>query len=138
MGKEKTMYEQLLNKTEKLLEEHPGGILPIKKVWSIMVIVNQTESVNIPDSLADFECLLEGDMRFVLLQKDDIDVTLAEKIGEDFFEYDKMEKMSFTENELVQLRKYYLLDEEEYAEREFAPHNAKSLKKKSKNPKTKK
>ena len=126
------MYEKLLNETEKYLEHHKNKEIAFIDIWQEMAEQSEKLHFDMPDSIGDFEMLLEGDKRFIFIKPkaDVIDVDLGEEegeyeVGEDFFEVEEIEKLGFNERQIIALRKYVSesVDEDD-KETVFAPHNS--------------
>lgn len=155
------MYERLLNETEKYLEKRKERGLPVLELWDAMVEASESQNFEMPETIGDFECLIEADKRFIFSTgvaeekepEEDIDVGEEEgeyEVGEDFFEVEEMEKIGFNENQLVSLKKNQKkqsADDDEpvsFAPRlgkeskEIRKHTARPVKKISKKPQLKK
>ena len=109
------MYEKLLAESEKYIETLPVKEVPILEMWDAMMERSESENFEMPDTIGDFECLLEADKRFIFVQKitedeiDDVDLGEEEgeyEVGEDFFEVEEMEKLGFNQHQIVGLKKY--------------------------------
>ena len=109
------MYEKLLTEAEKYIETLPVKEIPILEMWDVMMERSETEIFEMPDTIGDFECLLEADKRFIFIQKiidneiDDVDLGEEEgeyEVGEDFFEVEEMEKIGFNQHQIVGLKKF--------------------------------
>lgn len=110
------MYERLLTETEKYLEKRKEPGLPVLELWDAMVESSEELKFEMPETIGDFECLIEADKRFIFSTgvsdeeepKDDLDVGEEEgeyEVGEDFFDVEEMEKIGFNQNQIVSLRK---------------------------------
>ncbi len=126
------MYEKLLNETEKYLEQHKNKEIAFIDIWQEMAELSEKQHFDMPDSIGDFEMMLEGDKRFVFVKPkaEPLDVDLGEEegeyeVGEDFFEVEEIEKLGFNERQIIALRKYVkeTTDDDE-KETAFAPHNS--------------
>ncbi|MFA6542650.1 MAG: hypothetical protein WCT99_13705 [Bacteroidota bacterium] len=109
------MYEKLLAESEKYIETLPVKEVPILEMWDALMERAEIENFEMPDTIGDFECLLEADKRFVFIQKiteeeiDDVDLGEEEgeyEVGEDFFEVEEMEKLGFNQHQIVGLKKF--------------------------------
>ncbi len=110
------MYERLLNETEKYLEKGRDKDHSILALWDAMVEASEEIKFEMPETIGDFECLIEADKRFIFSTgtmdeepDDDIDIGEEEgeyEVGEDFFEVEEMEKIGFNQNQIVKLRKH--------------------------------
>jgi hypothetical protein len=109
------MYEKLLAESEKFIETLPVKEVPILEMWDAMMERSETENFEMPDTIGDFECLLEADKRFIFIKKitedeiDDVDLGEEEgeyEVGEDFFEVEEMEKLGFNQHQIVGLKKF--------------------------------
>ncbi|MHB1050831.1 MAG: hypothetical protein ACYC09_12170 [Bacteroidota bacterium] len=120
------MYEKLLAESEKYIETLPVKEVPILEMWDAMMERSESENFEMPDTIGDFECLLEADKRFIFVQKitedeiDDVDLGEEEgeyEVGEDFFEVEEMEKLGFNQHQIVGLKKYEkkkIVDDDDY------------------------
>lgn len=109
------MYEKLLAESEKYIESLPVKEVPILEMWDAMMERSESDNFEMPDTIGDFECLLEADKRFIFIQKtdddelDDVDLGEEEgeyEVGEDFFEVEEMEKLGFNQHQIVGLKKF--------------------------------
>jgi hypothetical protein len=106
------MYERLLKETERYLEHRKEIVVPVKKVWDAMIKQGKSSSFTVPTLMADFECLLEGDRRFeFVIEKDAVGAMRAG--GNDFFEHEEMEKLGFSDDQRVKLRRMPLRSAED-------------------------
>jgi len=108
------MYERLLGETERYLERRREIVVPVKQVWAAMIKEGRTGSFAVPSLMADFECLLEGDKRFEFVVEKNASRAVIPQ-GENFFEHEEMEKLGFSEDQKVKLRRIPLspADDEE-------------------------
>jgi hypothetical protein len=98
------MYERLLKETEQYLEHRREIVVPVKQVWDAMIKRGRSSSFAVPTLMADFECLLEGDRRFeFVIQKSAVGSMSAD--GSEFFEQEEMEKLGFSDDQRVKLRR---------------------------------
>jgi hypothetical protein len=98
------MYERLLKETERYLEHRKEIVVPVKQVWDAMIKQGRSSSFTVPTGMADFECLLEGDRRFeFVIEKNIVGAKSAD--GNDSFEHEEMEKLGFSDNQKVKLRR---------------------------------
>ena len=98
------MYERLLKETERYLEHRKEIIVPVKKLWDVMIKQGKSGNFTVPALMADFECLLEGDRRFeFVIEKNTVGAGAAG--GVDFFEHEEMEKLGFSDDQKVKLRR---------------------------------
>jgi hypothetical protein len=106
------MYERLLKQTERYLGSRAEVVVPIKQVWDAMVKEGKSGNFAVPSLMADFECLLEGDRRFEFVSdrrsSGNFDPSL-----EDFLEHDEMEKLGFSGDQKVKLRRVRLPAEDD-------------------------
>jgi hypothetical protein len=109
------MYEKLLTESEKYLEGLPVKEVPILEMWDAMMERSEEHLFEMPDTIGDFECLLEADKRFIFIKHkltediDDVDLGEEEgeyEVGEDFFEVEEMEKLGFNQHQIIGLKKY--------------------------------
>jgi hypothetical protein len=109
------MYEKLLAESEKYIETLPVKEVPILEMWDAMMEQSEKENFEMPDTIGDFECLLEADKRFIFIvnkpsvEIDDVDIGEEEgeyEVGEDFFEVEEMEKLGFNQNQIIGLKKF--------------------------------
>jgi|GEM_PF-3101732 len=109
------MYEKLLTEAENILEEQKTKELPILELWDAMLERSGQLKFEMPENIGDFECMLEADKRFVLIDNkiaeelDVVDVGEEEgeyEVGEDYFAVEEMEKLGFNQHQIVGLRKY--------------------------------
>ena len=109
------MYERLLKQTERYLGSRHEVVVPVKQVWDAMVKEGKANKFAVPSLMADFECLLEGDRRFEFVtdngRPDPFDPS-----SEDFLEHDEMEKLGFSGDQKVKLRRVRLPDSEDEPE----------------------
>ncbi len=101
------MYERLLKQTERYLGNRKEIVVPVKQVWDAMVKEGKVNNFAVPSLLADFECLLEGDRRFEFVKEKKSSATL-DPYSDDFLEHDEMEKLGFSDNQNVKLRRISL------------------------------
>ncbi|MDD8018417.1 MAG: hypothetical protein PHP42_08590 [Bacteroidota bacterium] len=108
------MYETLLNETEKFLEKRKEKQLPVLEVWDAMVETAERLKFEMPESIGDFECLVEADKRFAFINNKmneevaELDAGEEEgeyEVGEDYFEVEEMEKIGFNQNQMLALKK---------------------------------
>lgn len=98
------MYERLLKETERYLEHRKKTVVPVKQVWDAMIKQGKSSSFAVPTLMADFECLLEGDRRFeFVIEKNAVGAMSAD--GNNFFEHEEMEKLGFSDDQRVKLRR---------------------------------
>jgi hypothetical protein len=98
------MYERLLKETERYLEHRKEIVVPVKQVWDAMIKQGRSSSFTVPTLMADFECLLEGDRRFeFVIEKNAAGAMSA--VGNNFFEHEEMEKLGFSDDQRVKLRR---------------------------------
>lgn len=109
------MYEKLLSESEKYIETLPVKEVPILEMWDAMMEQSEKENFEMPDTIGDFECLLEADKRFIFIvnkpaaEIDDVDLGEEEgeyEVGEDFFEVEEMEKLGFNQHQVIGLKKF--------------------------------
>lgn len=109
------MYEKLLAEAEKFLEEQKTKEVPILEMWDCMLERSGELNFEMPETIGDFECLIEADKRFLFVaikteeEIDDVDVGEEEgeyEVGEDFFAVEEIEKLGFNQNQVVGLKKY--------------------------------
>lgn len=109
------MYERLLNESEKYLEKRKEKEISVLELWDAMVDLCEEDSFDMPDTIGDFEYLIEADERFIfksskINEEPDDDIDLGEEegdyeVGEDFFEVEEIEKLGFNQNQTVSLKK---------------------------------
>jgi hypothetical protein len=118
------MYEQLLSKSERCIEQQHDHQLTVSSLWEKVKGLSAKEHFVIPDTMSDFECLLEGDKRFWfsdLKQGEEAheDGEITEK---DFPDIDEIEGLGFDHEQKVTLARYVRVEEPDEAEDEsFAP-----------------
>ena len=98
------MYERLLKQTERYLGNRKEIVVPVKQVWDAMVKDGKANNFAVPSLMADFECLLEGDKRFEFVNEKKASPRL-DPYSDDFLEHDQMEKLGFSDNQKVKLRR---------------------------------
>ena len=101
------MYERLLKQTERYLGNRKEIVVPVKQVWDAMVKEGKVNNFAVPSLMVDFECLLEGDRRFEFVKEKKSSETL-DPYSDDFLEHDEMEKLGFSDNQNVKLRRISL------------------------------
>ena len=125
------MYERLLNETVKYISEQEEKELPILDIWQAMVKRSKKLKFDLPETISDFECLVEGDKRFIFVKPNEelpeVQIGDADnefEVGEDYFEVEEIEKIGFDDRILVGLkdRLEHELDEIEPLEDDFVPH----------------
>ncbi|MGA7160687.1 MAG: hypothetical protein WBZ48_06775 [Bacteroidota bacterium] len=98
------MYERLLKQTERYLGNRKEIVVPVNQVWSAMVKEGKTNNFEVPSLMADFECLLEGDKRFEFISEKSSSKG-RDPYADDYFEDEETEKLGFSENQKVKLRR---------------------------------
>ena len=98
------MYERLLKQTERYLGNRKEIVVPVKQVWDAMVKEGKANNFTVPSLMADFECLLEGDKRFEFVNEKKPSARL-DPYSDDFLEHDEMEKLGFSDNQKMKLRR---------------------------------
>jgi hypothetical protein len=98
------MYERLLKQTERYLGNQKEILVSVKQVWDAMVKEGKAGNFTVPSLLADFECLLEGDKRFEFVNETKSPKSL-DPYANDFLEHDEMEKLGFSDNQKMKLRR---------------------------------
>jgi hypothetical protein len=98
------MYERLLKQTERYLGNRKEIVVPVKQVWDAMVKEGKVNNFAVPSLMADFECLLEGDKRFEFVNEEKSSAHL-DPYSDDFLENDEMEKLGFSDNQKMKLRR---------------------------------
>ncbi|MGA9405505.1 MAG: hypothetical protein WBW71_00100 [Bacteroidota bacterium] len=98
------MYERLLKQTERYLGNQEEIVVPVHQVWSAMVKEGKANNFAVPSLMADFECLLEGDKRFEFVSEKKLPGS-RDPYSDDFLESDELEKLGFSENQKVKLRR---------------------------------
>jgi hypothetical protein len=127
------MYERLLSESEKFLEKQNEKAVSILELWDAMVDASETHKFEMPETIGDFECLIEADKRFVFNTgtmdeepEDDIDIGEEEgeyEVGEEFFEVEEIEKVGFSETQMVALKKNAKKSSaDDDGDQTFAPH----------------
>jgi hypothetical protein len=126
------MYEKLLNETEKYLEQHKNKEIVFIDIWQELAERSEKLKFDMPDSIGDYEMLLEGDKRFIFVkpkvEPPSVDIGEEEgeyEVGEDFFEVEEIEKLGFNEKQIIALRKNYKdknTEDEDDKENVFVPH----------------
>ena len=92
------------NETERSLGNRKEIVVPVKQVWGAMVKEGKASNFAVPSLMADFECLLEGDKRFEFVSEKKSSAPL-DPYSDDFFENDEMEKLGFSDNQKIKLRR---------------------------------
>ncbi|HLP18024.1 MAG TPA: hypothetical protein VK470_17330 [Bacteroidota bacterium] len=118
------MYEQLLARSERCIEQQPDHQLTVSALWDKVKALAGKERFVIPDTMSDYECLLEGDKRFRFSdvkpgeeQHDEDDV-----LEKEFPEIDEIEGLGFDHEQKVTLARFMREEEPEEPEDEaFAP-----------------
>jgi hypothetical protein len=118
------MYEQLLMKSERCIEQQQDRQLTISSLWEKVKALASKDHFVIPDTMTDFECLLEGDKRFRFSDlktgdedRDDSDIT-----DKEFPEFDEIEGLGFDREQKVTLARFFHEEESDESEDEaFAP-----------------
>ncbi|MBI2430286.1 MAG: hypothetical protein HYV29_16095, partial [Ignavibacteriales bacterium] len=102
------MYEKLLTEAEKFLEEQKDKELPILEMWDAMMERAEQLKFEMPETIGDFECLLEADKRFIFSDNklaeelDEVEVSEEEgeyEVGEEFFAVEEIEKLGFNQHQ---------------------------------------
>jgi hypothetical protein len=109
------MYERLLKQTERYLGNRKEIVVPVKQVWDAMVKEGKAGNFAVPPLMADFECLLEGDKRFEFVNEKKASTRL-DPYSDDFLEHDQMEKLGFSDNQKMKLRRIPLPASDDDAE----------------------
>ncbi len=109
------MYERLLKQTERYLGNRKEIVVPVKQVWDAMVKEGKVNNFAVPSLMADFECLLEGDKRFEFVNEKKSFARL-DPYSDDFLEHDEMEKLGFSDNQKMKLRRIPLPASDDDAE----------------------
>jgi hypothetical protein len=109
------MYERLLKQTERYLGDQKEIVVPVKQVWNAMVKEGKVNNFAVPSLMADFECLLEGDKRFEFVSEKKPSGHL-DPYSDDFLEHDDMEKLGFSDNQKMKLRRIPLPASDDDAE----------------------
>lgn len=133
------MYERLLNESEKYLEKQKEKEVSILELWDAMVETAEEHKFEMPDTIGDFEYLIEADQRFIfhtaeIAEEPDEDLDLGEEegeyeVGEDFFDVEEMENIGFNQNQTVSLKKNAKKNTaDDDGSDAFAPHLGKSKK----------
>ncbi len=98
------MYERLLKQTERYLGSQKDVLVPVKQVWNAMVKEGKLNNFVVPSLMADFECLLEGDKRFEFVTDSKASARL-DPYADDFLEHDELEKLGFSGDQKLKLRR---------------------------------
>jgi hypothetical protein len=109
------MYERLLKQTERYLGNQKEILVPVKQVWNAMVKEGKVNNFAVPSLMADFECLLEGDRRFEFVNETKPSARL-DPYSDDFLEHDEMEKLGFSGDQKMKLRRIPLPVSDDEAE----------------------
>jgi hypothetical protein len=109
------MYERLLKQTERYLGNRKEIVVPVKQVWDAMVKEGKADNFAVPSLMADFECLLEGDKRFEFVNEKSSSRS-RNPYSDDFLEHDEMEKLGFSDNQKMKLRRIPLPASDDDAE----------------------
>lgn len=126
------MYVELLARSERCIEQQHDHELTVSALWDKVKALAAKEHFILPDTMSDFECLLEGDKRFRLSEmKSEDGENVVREIDEDdmFLEVDEIEGLGFDHEQKVTLTKYYRdddgddVDDEAFAPRPFAKND---------------
>lgn len=106
------VYERCLLEAERILAADKDIIVPVKKVWSIVVRQGQSQSFEVP-ALADFTALLEASPTFEFMAAhegvlDDMDDERPEELS---VEEQELERMGFYAGDRVKLKRISLTPE---------------------------
>ena len=112
---ETSMYERLLKQTERYLGTQKEIVVPVKQVWNAMVKEGKLNNFAVPPLMADFECLLEGDKRFEFVTETKPPAHL-DPYSDDFLEHDELEKLGFSGDQKMKLRRIPLPPSDDEAE----------------------
>ncbi|MGE5313799.1 MAG: hypothetical protein ACM3Q4_03800 [Acidobacteriota bacterium] len=118
------MYEQLLLKSERCIEQEPARQLTISSLWEKVKVLAAKDRFVIPDTKTDFECLLEGDKRFSFTNLNAAEDEHDERdiLEKEFPDLDEIEGLGFDREQTVTLSRFLRQEEEDAAEDEaFAP-----------------
>ena len=106
------MYERLLKQTERYLGSRREVVVSVRQVWNAMVKEGKANKFAVPSLMADFECLLEGDKRFEFANDEGSPARPVPSL-EDLLEHDEMEKLGFSGDQKVKLRRIRLPAEDD-------------------------
>lgn len=109
------MYERLLKQTERYLGNRKEIVVPVKQVWDAMVKEGKVNNFAVPSLMADFECLLEGDKRFEFVNEKKSSGHL-DSYSDDLLGDDDLEKLGFSDNQKIKLRRISLPTSDDDAE----------------------
>ncbi len=108
------MYVELLARSERCIEQQHNHELTVSALWEKVKAIAAKDHFVLPDTMSDFECLLEGDKRFRLseMKSDDGDVVMREPDEDDMFlDVDEVEGLGFDHEQKVTLAKFYRDDD---------------------------
>jgi len=126
------MYVELLARSERCIEQQRDHELTVSALWEKVKAMAEKDHFVLPDTMSDFECLLEGDKRFRLSEmKSDDGVALEREPDEDniFLDTDEIEGLGFDHEQKVTLTRFYRDDDgdddgdEAFAPRPFAKND---------------
>jgi hypothetical protein len=119
------MYVELLARSERCIEQQHDHELTVSALWDKVRAIAAKEHFIIPDTITDFECLLDGDKRFKLSEMKSADGEgVMREIDEDdeFLDTDEIEGLGFDHEQKVTLARFYVEDDADETEDEaFAP-----------------
>jgi len=119
------MYVELLARSERCIEQQHDHELTVSALWDKVKVLAAKEHFVIPDTIIDFECLLDGDKRFRLSEVKSTEGEIADTETDDedlFLENDEIEGLGFDHEQKVTLTKFHRDDDGDDNEDEaFAP-----------------
>jgi len=104
------MYVELLARSERCIEQQHDHELTVSALWEKVKTMAAKDHFILPDTMSDFECLLEGDKRFRLSEvKSDDGEVLERGPDEDdmFLDVDEVEGLGFDHEQKVTLARFY-------------------------------
>jgi hypothetical protein len=119
------MYVELLARSERCIEQQHDHELTVSALWEKVKALAAKEHFVLPDTMSDFECLLEGDKRFRLneMKSEDGENVVRETDDDDMFlDMDEVEGLGFDHEQKVTLARLYREDDTDDSDDEaFAP-----------------
>lgn len=119
------MYVELLARSERCIEQQHDHELTVSALWDKVKAMAAKEHFVLPDTITDFECLLDGDKRFKLSELKSVDGegVAREMDDEDvFLDSEEIVGLGFDHEQKVTLTRFYADDDvDEPDDEAFAP-----------------
>jgi hypothetical protein len=119
------MYVELLARSVRCIEQQHDHEMTVLALWDKVKAIAAKEHFMIPDTIIDFECLLDGDNRFRLSEMKSADgEDGAREFDEEepFLETDEIEGLGFDHEQKVTLARFHSDDDgDENDDEAFAP-----------------